>query len=184
MTHPDILAIPQRVKELREILEIPAEELAAKIGVSPQEYAALESGEQDIAISTLYEIAAVLEVDFTELLTGSAPHMNTYSVTRRGEGAKIERFPGYDYTSLCFNFKDRGMEPLLVRLRRGEEEHTKPVMHTGQEFNYVLKGTVCVTVGKKSIPLEPGDCIYFDPRIPHSQTAVTEEASFLTVIME
>lgn len=179
----DLTSIPSRIKELREILEIDATEMADKLGVTLINYLAFESGEQDIPISTLYEIASILGVDFTTLLTGRTPKMNTYTVARGGSGAKVERYPGYDYTSLCFNFKGRTMEPLLVHLSP-EDERPALVSHSGQEFNFVIDGKVCVTIGKKDILLEKGDCIYFDPMIPHGQSAVDGPAEFLTVINE
>ncbi len=179
----DLTSIPRRVKELREILEIEPSEMAEKLGVTLINYLAYESGEQDIPISTLYEIAAILGVDFTTLLTGRTPKMNTYTVVREGQGAKVERYPGYDYTSLCYNFKGRKMEPMLVNLSP-DEERPSLVSHGGQEFNFCLSGKVCVTIGKKDIVLEKGDCIYFDPMIPHGQSAVEAAASFLTVIMD
>lgn len=179
----DLTSIPSRVKELREILEIEPAEMARKLDVTLINYLAYESGEQDIPISTLYEIASILGVDFTTLLTGRTPKMNTYTVTRKGTGANVERYPGYDYTSLSYNFKGREMEPMLVHLCP-EEEHPALVSHGGQEFNYVIEGKVCVTIGKKDIVLEAGDCIYFDPMLPHGQQAVDGPATFLTVIKE
>ena len=175
--------ISARVRELREILEISAIDMAKRLGLDYGEYNELESGERDMPISTLYEIAAILNVDFTTLLTGSAPRMETYSVTRKGDGAKIERYPGYDYQSLSYNFKSREMEPLLVNLVR-DENRPALVTHSGQEFNYVIHGSVRVTIGAKEIILNAGDCIYFDPQQPHAQSAVSESASFLTVIKE
>lgn len=177
----DLKNIPKRVRELREVLEIEPSEMAEKLGVTLINYLAYESGEQDIPISTLYEIASILGVDFTTLLTGRTPRMTTYSVVRNGEGAKVERYPGYDYTSLCYNFKGREIEPMLVHLLP-ENERPALVSHGGQEFNYVLEGSVCVTIGKKDIVLNAGDCIYFDPMIPHGQSAVDKPASFITVI--
>ena len=53
----DLTSIPSRIKELREILEIETQEMAEKLGITEASYLAFESGEQDIPISTLYEIA-------------------------------------------------------------------------------------------------------------------------------
>lgn len=179
----DLTSIPSRIKELREILEIETADMAEKLDITEENYLSYESGEQDIPISKLYEIAAVLGVDFTTLLTGRTPKMNTYAVTRKDSGAKVERYPGYDYSSLCYNFKGREMEPMLVHLSPDDEQPAL-VSHGGQEFNYILEGTVCVTVGSKKITLEAGDCLYFDPMIPHGQQAVDAPATFLTVIKE
>ena len=177
----DLTSIPSRIKELREILEIEASEMAQKLDVTLINYLAYESGEQDIPISTLYEIANILGVDFTTLLTGRTPKMDTYSVTRNGQGAKVERYPGYDYSSLCYNFKGREMQPMLVHLSP-EDESPALVSHGGQEFNFCIEGVVCVTIGSKNIELSAGDSIYFNPMIPHGQQAVGAPATFLTVI--
>ena len=69
----------------------------------------------------------------------------------------------------------------------GPETEINPpacVSHGGQEFNYVLEGTVKVTFGKREFILEEGDCFYFDPTVPHAQAAVGGKgAKFLTVIL-
>ncbi len=178
-----LLQIPARIKELREIMEIPLTKMAERLHVTTEEYMELETGVKDIAIGTLYEIASILQTDPTVLLTGEDPRMNTYTVVRKGEGVRVDRYPGYQFESLAFNFINRIMEPLLVTL---EVQANKPalVIHSGQEFNLVLEGTVEVTVGKHSFLLNAGDSIYFDPQLPHGQMAVGGTARFLTVIKE
>jgi quercetin dioxygenase-like cupin family protein len=57
-------------------------------------------------------------------------------------------------------------------------------MHPGQEYNFVLSGKVKIRIGKHDYILNPGDCVYFDPMLPHGQRAVDGEASFLTVICD
>ena len=175
--------IPKRIKELREILEIPAEEIAEKLGIGTEEYLKLENGEKDIPISLLYNIADILEVDCTVLMTGQSPRMNSYTVVRKGEGVSVDRYKGYHFESIAFNFKNRSMEPMIVTLSKDDKEPAK-VTHGGQELNYVLSGKVKVTVGSKSFILNEGDCIYFDPSIPHGQSAVDGDTKFLTVINE
>lgn len=178
----EIMAIPKRISELRDILSVDTKTMADALGVSEENYLKYESGETDIPISALYNIAEVLGVDPTVLLTGDTPKMSRYSVTRNGHGVSVERYPGYGYQSLSFNFAHRNMEPLLVTLEEGEVP--KLVAHTGQEFNYCLSGRVKVTLGDKDIILSEGDCVYFDPTVPHGQSSVEGKAVFLTVIKE
>ena len=173
--------IPQRIRELREILDIDRQTMAHKIAVTLGQYGDYEDGVQDIPISTLYDIAAVLGVDFTVLLTGEQPRMNSQCVVRKGEGVSVDRYEGYSFASLASNYIGRVMEPLLVTIEPSDTV-TTPVVHHGQEFNYVLSGTVKVTVDQREHLLTAGDSIYFDPSLPHSQTAVGSRATFLTVI--
>jgi quercetin dioxygenase-like cupin family protein/DNA-binding XRE family transcriptional regulator len=175
--------IPGRIKELREILEISAMDMAKDIALSYEVYAGYENGTLDIPISALCKIADRFDVDPTVLLTGDDPKMVTASVCRAGKGVRVERFPGYEFSSLAYNFKDRVLEPLLVCLDSNKEA-AAPVSHGGQEFNYILQGTVKVTVGTRSYVLNAGDSVYFDAGIPHAQEAVNSHAQFITIIQE
>ncbi len=175
--------ISGRIRELREILEITPERIAEYLKIPVENYQEFEEGKIDIPISVLYEISSFLGVDMTVLLTGDSPRMNTHTVVRRDDGVNVERFAGYNYSALAYNFIDRIMEPLLVKLSPSDAEPT-PVTHLGQEFNYVLSGVVKIHIGKHDYILNQGDSIYFDPKLPHSQKAVDSAATFLTVICE
>jgi transcriptional regulator with XRE-family HTH domain len=179
----NLAQIPARIKELREILEISAMDMARETGMPLETYNKYESGELDIPISVLYKISAHLGVDATVLLTGEDPKMDTASVCRAGKGVRVERFPGYEFWSLAYNFKDRTLEPLLVYLSPSKAP-AAPVTHAGQEFNYVLEGKVKVTVGQREYILEPGDSLYFDAGLPHAQSALGLPSRFITIIQE
>jgi transcriptional regulator with XRE-family HTH domain len=176
--------ITARIRELREILDIPVEKAAETLGISRELYASYESGEASIPINSLYGLAELFGVDVTELLTGERPRMDRYTVVRAGQGVVVDRYPGYKFESLAANFRGRVIEPMLVTLEPHEDEAHEPalVKHHGQEFNLVLKGTVKVVVGKHAFVLNAGDSIYFDATAEHGQRALGGPALFLTVI--
>ena len=177
-----IKQISDRIRELRDILDLTAEEVAANIGVSTEGYLAYENGEKEIPISLLYKVAGIFKVDPTVLMTGDVPRMDDYTVVRGGNGVKVERYPGYSFSALAFNYKHRQMDPMIVTLSKSETAEL--VRHGGQEFNYVIEGAIKVVVGDREFTLEAGDSIYFNPEKPHGQRAVTETAKFLTIINE
>ncbi len=176
-----IIQIANRIKELREVLEISRTAMAEELNISLSEYDAFESAQKDIPISTIFAIANILDVDYSVLLTGDSPKMDAYTVVRKGEGVSVDRYEGYRFESLCSNFKNKIMEPMIVTLEPGDTP-PKLVMHDGQELNYCLEGSVKVTVGKNEFVLREGDSIYFNPKIPHGQQAVGAKTKFLTVI--
>ncbi|MCQ2424098.1 MAG: XRE family transcriptional regulator [Clostridia bacterium] len=180
---PEIKQIADRIRELRDILELTPETVAAEIGVSVETYLRYENAETDIPIGKLYLIAHALSVDPTVILMGDTPRMVDYSVIRGGKGVRVDRYAGYCIYSLAYNFIGREMEPMIVELSSPEEK-ADLVSHEGQEFNYALEGDVEVTVGKNAFVLHPGDSIYFNPALPHGQRAVGGPAKFLTVINE
>ena len=162
--NPELLQIPKRIRELREILDLSTIEVAEKLDVTLDEYQRYESGEQDIPVSTLYEIANILGTDCTVLLTGDTPRMNVHTVVRKGEGVSVDRYEGYQFESLAFNFMHRSMEPMLVTLEVQEKDPPLVIQN--------------------SFILNEGDSIYFDPKLPHGQSAVGGTTRFLTIINE
>lgn len=180
---PQVEQIAARVRELRDILDINADVMAEKIGVSRETYNDYENAKTDIPVGKLYLIASEMGVDPTVLLLGDEPRMVDYTLIRKGNGLEVERYAGYKFTSLAYNYVDREMEPMIVTLDPTDRHHD-PVTHTGQEFNMVLEGTVAVTLGEREYILRAGDSIYFNPSIPHSQRAIGSAAKFLTVINE
>jgi transcriptional regulator with XRE-family HTH domain len=173
--------IPERIKELRMILEISALEMAKQINIPFETYNNYENGKSDIPISVLYAIADCLGTDLTALITGEEARMDSSAVCRKGKGVSIERYPGYEFASLAYNFKHRSMEPLLVNLDANRPQAAL-VTHSGQEFNFVVEGRIKITVGKIEYTLAAGDSIYFDARLPHGQCAVEGSAQFITII--
>ncbi len=185
MMNEQILQISARIKELREILEMDVSEVAEALGISESLYLQYENGQDDIPISTLYGVAGIFGVDPTVILTGDGPKMESYTVIRQGKGENVERAESYKFTSLATNFIHRDMEPMIVEVKKhDDDEETECTSHGGQEFNYVLEGTMAVVINNKEIVLNQGDCIYFDPRVRHGQKAITDEAKFLCVINE
>ncbi|MBO4453358.1 MAG: cupin domain-containing protein [Clostridia bacterium] len=176
-----IKQIAQRINYLRDTIDMTQEEAAKAIGIPVKEYIAYENAEKDIPISIIYEAAGVLGVDATEILLGEAPRMSEYTVTRKGKGVKIERYEGYAFEALAHNFIGRDKEPMIVTIASSDKKAAL-VSHSGQEFNYVLEGSIGVTIGEKTLYLDAGDSVYFKPSIPHGQFAVSEIAKFLTII--
>jgi transcriptional regulator with XRE-family HTH domain len=179
----NLAQIPARIRELREIMEISTIDMARDVGTDTATYEGYENGTQDIPISTLYKIADRLGVDATVILTGEDPRMVTAAVCRAGEGVDIERYPGYEFSSLAYNFKGRTIDPLLVYLDPSKPE-APLVQHAGQEFNYCIEGKVKVTVGRRAYILGPGDSVYFDATLPHGEAAVGVPSRFITIIQE
>lgn len=178
----EIRAMAARIRELRDICGYTRESMAKSLGIDEEKYASYEECGEDIPISVLYHLANLFAVDINELLTGKAPHLQTYCLVRKGRGQSIDRYPGYSFQSLASTFKRKIMEPLLVTVDPSDEPEL--VTHPGQEFNLCLEGVIDLYFDRKVIRLEAGDSIYFNPTHPHGQRAVGGTASFLTVIAE
>ncbi len=180
-----IYLIASRIKELREIWGYSQQEMAEKLNISLETYITYENAKMDFPVSVLYEIASILNVDLTELLTGTSPKLVDYCHVTKGNGLKVDRYEGYNFQSLAYNFVNRKIEPMIVSVdAEGDDYIPQLVTHEGQEFNYVLEGQVVVYLGNHRILLKEGDSLYFDPNILHGQKAAGgKPAKFLTVIL-
>lgn len=179
-----IQQIAERIREVRENSGLTPQEVADELQIQLSVYNQYEKAAVDIPISILYEMARIFHVDLTDLLTGSSPKLHSYCLVKEGEGIEIERYPGYKFQSLAYNFVNKKIEPLLVLIEPEENKKMSLVTHPGQEFNYCLEGKIKVILGGQEIQLNPGDSLYFDPTIPHGQIAADgQPAKFLTVIL-
>jgi transcriptional regulator with XRE-family HTH domain len=180
-----IKQIAIRIKELREIHGLTIEELATKLNVSAEIYSIYEDGKADIPVSILYGIANLFNVELTAILTGDEPKLKLYSLTRKGEGIKVNRRKEYAYQSLAHNFAHKKAEPFLVTV--DPDSPDTPVAqnsHIGQEFNYILEGTLKISIAGHEIVLEEGDCVFYDSSNKHGMKALNNKpAKFLAVIM-
>lgn len=175
--------IAHRVRGLREDSDMAAADMAAHLGITPEKYAAYETGSEDIPASELTEIAAKLHVDLGLLLTGVAPTMSVFSVTRAGRGHGVDRRKGYKYENLASSFKDARFEPFIVTLPPTAPEAPIPQnTHPGQEFNYMLEGSMRVKVQDNEVELGVGDSVIFDATKPHGMKAVGGQAKFIAII--
>ncbi len=173
-----------RVQGLREACDVSRHTMAQELGVDIETYRAWEETGVDIPISAIYHMAKKFSVDLTEILTGNAPKLDTYHVVRAGEGINVDRFPGYQYEDLAWRYARKIMQPLRVVLDPSDEP-AELVCHSGQEFNYVVDGTLVLTFEDRDIVLNAGDSIYFNPEHPHGQRCHGDEpATFITIIAE
>lgn len=180
-----IKEIASRIKELREISDISADEMAGRLNIDTGTYQIYEAGEADIPASILYGISNELKVDMSVLLKGEDPRMHVFTVTRKDKGISVERRKEYRYQSLAANFVHKKAEPFVVKVEP-KPEGTKISMnsHPGQEFDFVLEGTLKVVIHSNEIVLEEGDSIFFDSNYPHGMAAVGgKSAKFLAIIM-
>lgn len=182
-----ILEIAERIRGLREILNISAEEMAEATGTTIEQYLAVESGNSDFTFTFLLNCAQRFKVDIVELLTGSNPTLSFYTVVKKGEGLPIERRKGFDYKHLAYLLRDKMIEPFLVTVPYRREDQDKPLYystHAGQEFDYILKGSLRIDLDGHVEVLNAGDCVLYDSGHSHGMIAINgADCQFLAIVI-
>lgn len=179
-----IKQIGERLKGLREALDISVQEMAETCGITEEKYLKMESGESELSVSKLYKVSRKYDISLDALMFGEEPHMSSYFLTRRGKGMSVERRYAYKYQSLASGFSGRRADPFLVTVEpKPEDVPVNMDVHPGQEFNMVLEGRMDLRLGDKRFVLEPGDCMYFDANQLHCMRALDNvPMRFLAII--
>lgn len=87
-----------------------------------------------------------------------------------------------DFVSLAAKKASRNMEPFLITIQSGKGVE-RLSSHEGEEFLYVLEGSIVLHYGKNKYILNQGDSIYYDSIVDHLVTAIdNSEAKILGVV--
>ena len=181
-----IKQIGERLKGLRDVLNIPAQEVADLCGISLEHYFKIEEGKADPSVYRLSKISKRDGIDLEVLLFGEEPHMSSYYITRKGEGPEIDRGDDYKYQSIASGFRGRKIDPFFAQVDPlpDNKNHNKNTTN-GQEFDLVIKGTLEITIDDKVMVLNEGDSIYYDGRHPHCMRALKDQSAiFLDIVIE
>jgi len=181
----DIKEIGQRLKGLREALDMTTEEFAGSCNIPVSEYLMYESGEKDLTISTLKGIASKHNIDVSVLMFADEPRMSSYFLTRKGKGLAVNRVEAYSYQTLAGGFNNRKAEIFEVTVEpKDDAVEVYQNTHTGQEFNMVLEGRMLLQINGKDLILEEGDSIYFDSGLPHGMKALGgKKVRFMAIVL-
>lgn len=175
--------VARRLRGLRDALDLSIEDIASQCGITTELYASYEDGSSDIPVSFLHRLANNYGVELTALLFGEEPKMASYFVTRAGKGIKTERTKAYSYQDLAAGFAHRNIAPFIVTVEPNKEKPMTMNTHQGQEFNYVLEGSMEIVIGGNSIILNAGDSIMFDSQRQHGMKAIGDNpVKFLAII--
>lgn len=177
------MEIAQRLKGLRDILDLSTADVAKACEISQEEYEKYETGTCDIPVSILHSIATAYNFEITTLISGEEPRMHSYFLTKKDKGLGVDRRKEYKYQSLAHGFINRKADPYIVTITPEQTREMHFNSHPGQEFNYMLEGSMKIVVDGKELILEEGDSLYFDASKKHAMQALNEKnAKFLAII--
>ena len=179
--------IARRIKEMRDISGYSVEHIAELTGITPDEYRDIESAKVDPPFSFLHKCALAFGVDLTALLMGHTARLSSLQVTRAGEGAVTAHEEGIEIRNMAPLFRNRLATPYFVTYEYDEKLQREPIhttTHAGQEYDYVLSGSLKIQVGDHVEILGPGDSAFYRSTVPHGMIALGgEKCTFLAMVM-
>jgi len=155
-------------------------QMSEKVGIPLSTLAKVEADKLSLTYDKLQQFTSRLGVTMTEFLAQAEapgtepPKVVTARRSLTGDGNSIQiSTPNYDYEYLCADLREKRMVPILTRIRAHDiAEFGEPVRHQGEEFVFVLEGTVEVHLQfYTSVVLKAGQGIYLDSTMGHAYVA-------------
>lgn len=174
-----------RVRDLRRARSWTLEQAAREAGLARSTLSKIENGQMSPTYDALKKLAAGLGLTIPQLFT-PAPRVEVngrMAVTRAGEGTGHLTVT-YEHQLLGGALTHKRMLPYRARIRaRRLEEFGGWVRHDGEEFLYVLTGTVRLfTEFYEPVDMRRGDSAYYDAAMGHNVISTSaEDATILWV---
>lgn len=156
--------IGKKIKELRVAKGLTQEELADRSELSKGFISQLERDLTSPSIATLTDILQVLGSSLNEFFY-EAPEEQ---IVFKAEDYFVKTDPELNNTIewIVPNAQRNIMEPIRLTLGPGGTTYMD-LPHEGEEFGYVLTGTVTIHIGNKSYKAKKGETFYLIPNKSH-----------------
>jgi len=175
------LRIGQKIRKLRQAKRQTLQQVSETTGLSKPLLSQIENEQVIPPLATLLRISKALKIPLTHLFQDDESQ-NKYVVVRaeeRGESNWRPPHSGkhqpYIYQPLGKGKDNRSFEPFLLEIEPRPGDEDVLVYHEGEEFIFLLEGTLNVYYRDEVVTLNPGDSIYFDSDEPHGFLAIGEK---------
>ncbi len=154
-----------RLRALRNKHNFSLRALADASGLNVNTLSLIENGKTSPSVSTLQQIAQALAVPIVAFFETEAPKQHLLYV-KAGERANAI-FAHGTLADLGAGMAERTIEPLVITLEPNMGSGPQPIVHTGHEFVFCLKGRLLYTVEDQTYLLAAGDSLLFEAHLPH-----------------
>ena len=156
------MSIGEKIRHLRTICQLTQEELADRCDLTRGFISQLENDLNSPSISTLNDIFNALGKILKEFFADDEEEKIVFT---QEDYFQTEN-TNHSITWLVPNAQKNEMEPILLELEPNSEL-TVDMPHEGQEFGYVLEGTIVVVLAKKQYKVKKGETFYYETNKPH-----------------
>lgn len=163
----------QGIKAYREERKMSIKDLAHETGYPADVLEKVEADKMTPPVALVLQLSRSLKVD-VEALTKQASSRVKSQKKRAGS---------YAYTQLTKTGSDKHLGAYRVTIEPNTVHEGVEYHHEGEEFIYVLKGKLSITVGKNTSVLERGECIHFNSALHHALSNPSGEKTELLVVL-
>lgn len=166
-----------RIATLRKKQEMGLEQLANETGYEIDYLEEIESDTIIPPVAVLLKLSRALDVDSAEFFKKDP------EVLDRRADALRRRTDRYAYQVLTPDGIHKHLKSFLVTIDPASDLQGASYQHEGEEFIYVLKGDVHVTVGQNEHHLKGGNHLHFNSGLPHKLSNTSDVECELLVVL-
>jgi len=156
--------IGEKIKRMRVQKNLTQEELADRCELSKGFISQVERELTSPSIATLVDILECLGSNLRDFFAGRQDEKVIFKVADVFEKENGEL--GQKIKWLIPNAQKNAMEPIHLTLLAGGRTDCEPP-HEGEEFGYVLSGTILLHLGHDQYKAQKGESFYFTPATEH-----------------
>jgi DNA-binding transcriptional MerR regulator/quercetin dioxygenase-like cupin family protein len=155
-------AVGTRLRRLRTIHGLSLAEVAEAVGISVGFLSAIERAHMSASVGTLRKLARYYKLNILDFF--DAPVVANPHLVRLDERKQLDAGPGVRMDLLAWG--NTVMEPHLFTIAPGAGSG-ESYAHEGEEFIFVLRGTLNISLEGEEYVLKSGDSFYFESSTPH-----------------
>ena len=169
----------QRIRKLREDHKMRVVDLAEKTGQTLEFIEQVESDSLTPPVSFLLQLSNALQIDPSHFLT----EQDKIQIDGKRQETFIKRTQNYSYRTLTPGAADKHLRSFMVTIEPKEQHKMVEYKHPGEEFIFVYKGELELTLGSKVYHLKQGETSHFDSETKHKLQNLSEEKCELIVTL-
>jgi len=156
--------IGNKLKRLRIKNGLTQEEVADRCELSKGFISQIERDLASPSISTLSDLLQCLGTDLKTFFSDASDE----NVVFKSEDVFVKEYKdeGSIINWIVPNSQKNDMEPIIIELMPGGKSYVDDP-HEGEEFGYVLSGTITLHIGSKKFKVKKHESFYFKPNSVH-----------------
>jgi len=172
-----LMPVGKKIKKARTDKKITYETLANETGFSIDFIKKVEAGKLTPPVGSLLQISRALDIDCGDLLKEEEDRMQDRIK------AYTKRTASYAYTTLTPGAENKHLKVFRVKIDAMKDHEGVSYNHEGEEFVYVLEGTIEVVVGEHVNTVAAGESLHFNSGIQHLLRNIGETDAELLVVI-
>jgi transcriptional regulator with XRE-family HTH domain len=176
------LEVGDKIRLLRLKQNRTMQEIADACGLSKSMISKIENNKTIPSVAALVKIAGSLGTTISGLLEQESWAKTIVNTKQEAEMQMVKTEKGYSIFPFASKFADKKMQPFLFSAKKGEViPHL--LSHEGEEFVYIVEGTLQMQVGENEYILKKGDSLYFNALQKHGIIPVSEEVVYIDIFV-